>query len=67
VVVGGQERLAEGSPVTATLVQRRPVSGREESAVVDSGAAGQRDSGTAGQKDSGAAGRDSGAARQQGR
>jgi len=56
VVVGGQERLAEGSPVTATLVQRRPVSGREESAVVDSGAAGQRDSGTAGQKDSGAAG-----------
>jgi membrane fusion protein (multidrug efflux system) len=55
VVVGGQERLSEGAPVQATLVQRRPLSGREETAVADSvsgpadsgGAAGQRDSGTA--------------------
>jgi membrane fusion protein (multidrug efflux system) len=29
VVVGGQERLAEGAPVAATLVDRRPASGRE--------------------------------------
>jgi membrane fusion protein (multidrug efflux system) len=36
VVVGGQERLAEGAPVQATLVQRRPLGGREETAVVDS-------------------------------
>jgi membrane fusion protein (multidrug efflux system) len=37
VVVGGQERLGEGAPVAATLVQRRPASGREETAVaVDS-------------------------------
>ncbi len=36
VVVGGQERLAEGAPVQATLVQRRPMGGREETAVVDS-------------------------------
>jgi membrane fusion protein, multidrug efflux system len=35
VVVGGQERLAEGAPVQATLVQRRPIGGREETAVVD--------------------------------
>ena len=46
VVVGGQERLAEGAPVQATLVQRRPMGGREETAVVDSAtvdsAAGQR-------------------------
>ena len=35
VVVGGQERLGEGAPVQATLVQRRPVGGREETAVVD--------------------------------
>ncbi|MEP7226096.1 MAG: efflux RND transporter periplasmic adaptor subunit [Gemmatimonadales bacterium] len=56
VVVGGQERLGEGAPVNATLVQRRPTSGREESAVVvDSAAAGKADSGVAG-KDSGAAG-----------
>jgi len=46
VVTGGQERLAEGAPVQATLVQRRPMGGKEEtavadSAVVDSGAAGQ--------------------------
>ena len=45
VVVGGQERLAEGAPVQATLVQRRPVGGREETAVVDSAKA---DSGEAG-------------------
>jgi membrane fusion protein (multidrug efflux system) len=35
VVVGGQERLAEGAPVQATLVERQPVRGREETAVVD--------------------------------
>ena len=35
VVVGGQERLGEGAPVQATLVQRRPIGGREETAVVD--------------------------------
>jgi membrane fusion protein, multidrug efflux system len=35
VVVGGQERLAEGAPVQATLVERRPLGGREETAVVD--------------------------------
>jgi hypothetical protein len=64
VVVGGQERLGEGAPVNATMVQRRPLGGREETAVVDSAAAGQRDSGTAGPKDSGAAAQaDSGAAR----
>jgi membrane fusion protein (multidrug efflux system) len=43
VVVGGQERLSEGAPVNATLVQRRPVGGREETAMdgaaVDSGTA----------------------------
>jgi membrane fusion protein, multidrug efflux system len=68
VVVGGQERLAEGAPVQATLVQRRPIGGREETAVVDSAVAGQKDSGAAGQKDSVAAGqKDSGAAGQRGR
>jgi membrane fusion protein (multidrug efflux system) len=35
VVVGGQERLAEGAPVQATMVERRPVGGREETAAVD--------------------------------
>jgi membrane fusion protein (multidrug efflux system) len=55
VVVGGQERLSEGAPVQATLVQRRQLGGREETAVVDSGVAGQ-DSGAAGQTDSAAAG-----------
>ena len=54
VVVGGQERLAEGAPVQATLVQRRPLGGREETAVVDSGSAGQADSAGA---DSGVVGR----------
>ena len=54
VVVGGQERLAEGSPVSATLVQRNPVSGREESATADSGPAGQTDSGAAAPADSAA-------------
>jgi membrane fusion protein (multidrug efflux system) len=43
VVVGGQERLAEGGPVQAKLVERRPVRGLDES-----GAAGQPDSGAAG-------------------
>lgn len=51
VVVGGQERLSEGAPVQATLVQRRPASGREKSAVVDSAAAAQSDSGAAGRRD----------------
>jgi membrane fusion protein (multidrug efflux system) len=32
VVVGGQERLAEGAPVQIKLVDRRPVDGQEESA-----------------------------------
>jgi membrane fusion protein, multidrug efflux system len=32
VVVGGQERLAEGVPVQIKLVDRRPVKGQEESA-----------------------------------
>jgi membrane fusion protein (multidrug efflux system) len=30
VVVGGQERLAEGAPVQSTLVERRPASGQED-------------------------------------
>lgn len=30
VVVGGQERLAEGAPVQAKLVERRPASGQED-------------------------------------
>ena len=46
VVVGGQERLGEGAPVAATLVQRRPLGGREETAVADSVPTEQRDSGT---------------------
>lgn len=45
VVVGGQERLAEGAPVNATMVERRPMGGREETAAVDTGAA---DTGSAG-------------------
>ncbi len=53
VVVGGQERLAEGAPVQATLVQRRPLGGREETAVADTTAA---DSGSREQRDSGPAG-----------
>jgi hypothetical protein len=32
VVVGGQERLAEGAPVQIKLVDRRPAGGQEESA-----------------------------------
>jgi hypothetical protein len=34
VVVGGQERLAEGAPVAPKLIQRAPVPGGEESASV---------------------------------
>jgi hypothetical protein len=49
VVVGGQERLSEGAPVHATLVERRPLGGREETAVVDSSAVGV-DSGAAEQR-----------------
>ena len=47
VVVGGQERLAEGAPVNATLVDRRALGGREETAAVDSVAV---DSAAAGQR-----------------
>jgi membrane fusion protein, multidrug efflux system len=39
VVVGGQERLAEGAPVNATLVDRTPLGGREETAALDSATA----------------------------
>lgn len=42
VVVGGQERLAEGAPVQARLVDRRPVRGQEDVGE----AAGQRGTGT---------------------
>jgi membrane fusion protein (multidrug efflux system) len=41
VVVGGQERLAEGAPVQAQLVDRRPARGQEDVGAV----AGQVDSG----------------------
>jgi membrane fusion protein, multidrug efflux system len=51
VVVGGQERLAEGAAVQAQLVERRPARGQE-----DVGAAAQADSGAGEQADSGAAG-----------
>ena len=65
VVVGGQERLAEGAPVNATLVQRRPASGREETATTGSAAGGGTDSGAAAKPDSGAAAKpDSGATRE---
>ncbi len=58
VVVGGQERLAEGAPVQAQLVDRRPVGGQEETAATAradsvagiSGAAGQNDSGAVGKR-----------------
>jgi hypothetical protein len=30
VVVGGQERLAEGAPVQAKLVERRPANAQED-------------------------------------
>jgi membrane fusion protein, multidrug efflux system len=36
VVVGGQERLAEGAPVQIKVVDRRPARGQEESATADS-------------------------------
>ena len=48
VVVGGQERLAEGAPVQAQLVDRRPARGREETAAAESAP-----SATKGQEDSG--------------
>jgi membrane fusion protein (multidrug efflux system) len=47
VVVGGQERLSEGAPVQAQLVERRPIRGRED-------IAGQRGRRSAGQETSGA-------------
>jgi len=50
VVVGGQERLAEGAPVQAQLVDRRPARGQEDVGAV----AGQVDSAPVGQSDSGA-------------
>jgi membrane fusion protein (multidrug efflux system) len=40
VVVGGQERLAEGAPVQAQLVERRSPTGQEDVGAVDSGAGG---------------------------
>ncbi|CAN5829344.1 efflux RND transporter periplasmic adaptor subunit [soil metagenome] len=40
VVVGGQERLAEGAPAAPTVVDRRPASGREGVGTADTGAAG---------------------------
>jgi membrane fusion protein (multidrug efflux system) len=42
VVVGGQERLAEGAPVQATLVDRRPVGAQEDVGTVNGAAAGQQ-------------------------
>jgi hypothetical protein len=45
VVVGGQERLAEGAPVQAKLVDRRPTGAQEDVGTVDSGTAGQERSG----------------------
>jgi membrane fusion protein (multidrug efflux system) len=48
VVVGGQERLAEGAPVQAQLVERRRVGGQE-----DVGSAEQRAGSVAAQDDSG--------------
>jgi membrane fusion protein, multidrug efflux system len=49
VVVGGQERLAEGAPVAAQLVDRRPAGGRE-----DTGAAVQAGGGATTPESSGA-------------
>jgi membrane fusion protein (multidrug efflux system) len=46
VVVGGQERLAEGAPVQAKLVDRRPVRVQEDIGTVPDGAGGQAGSGT---------------------
>lgn len=69
VVVGGQERLAEGAPVQAKLVDRRPAGGQEDVGSVGGGEAGKRvsgsdSSGTAQKQGSEAAGRqDSAAAR----
>jgi membrane fusion protein, multidrug efflux system len=54
VVVGGQERLAEGAPAAATVLDRTPASGRES---VGGTSAGRPDS---------AAGADSGAAKDSG-
>ena len=55
VVVGGQERLAEGAPVQATMVERTPLGGREETAAADGRTSGQMDTGAAAPPDSGAA------------
>ncbi|MBA3445524.1 MAG: efflux RND transporter periplasmic adaptor subunit [Gemmatimonadales bacterium] len=55
VVVGGQERLAEGAPVQATMVERTPLGGREETAAADGRTSGQMDTGAAVTPDSGAA------------
>jgi membrane fusion protein (multidrug efflux system) len=56
VVVGGQERLAEGAPVQAKLVERRPAGAREDVGTVDSGAAGREPSGSATPEASGGSG-----------
>jgi membrane fusion protein (multidrug efflux system) len=58
VVVGGQERLAEGAPVQAQLVDRRQLGGQEETAATE-----RQDSGAARQQGSGAAAADSSAAK----
>ena len=45
-----QERLGEGAPVQATLVQRRPVGGREETAVIDTASADSAEAGKPGSR-----------------
>jgi membrane fusion protein (multidrug efflux system) len=51
VVVGGQERLAEGAPVAATVVDRTPVRGRESvggtAAAADTARSAEREADTA--------------------
>jgi membrane fusion protein (multidrug efflux system) len=51
VVVGGQERLAEGAPVAATVVDRTPVRGRESvggtAAAADTARSAERETDTA--------------------
>jgi membrane fusion protein, multidrug efflux system len=56
VVVGGQERLAEGAPVQAQLVDRRPARGQEDVGAVSGRQSPQErgDTGSTGQGDSGA-------------
>ncbi|HEU4680939.1 MAG TPA: efflux RND transporter periplasmic adaptor subunit [Gemmatimonadales bacterium] len=64
VVVGGQERLAEGAPVQAQLVDRRPLGGQEETGAGEgSGEAGKRGSGGVVKRESVEAGNQSGDAK----